>query len=126
MAQFRTTRRIDGVETMQPEWENLEIATSVGVIPDWRKAGPLREIPYGALLPQGVKGLLAVGRCMSAAGEAWEVSRVIPPAALTGELSGIAAVLAVRHATTPDALAVPDVQAAVRDKGHPLHAAEII
>jgi len=125
MAQFRTTRRIDGVETMLADQENTEIATSVGVIPDWRKAGPVREIPYGALIPQGVKGLLTVGRCMSAEGEAWEVARVIPPAALTGQLAGIAATFAIRHRTTPDALVVDDIQAAVRSQGLPLHASDI-
>jgi len=125
MAQFRTTRRIDGVETMLADQENIEIATSVGVIPDWRKAGPVREIPYGALIPQGVKGLLVVGRCMSAEGEAWEVARVIPPAALTGQLAGIAATLAIRHGATPDALVVGDIQAAIQLQGLPLHASDI-
>jgi hypothetical protein len=126
MAQFRTTRRIDGIETMMAEQENIEIPTSVGVIPDWRESGPLREIPYGALLPQGVQGLLAIGRCMSAAGEAWEVARVIPPAALTGEIAGIASQLALARGTTPDALDVADVQAAVRDRGLPLHISDIV
>lgn len=125
MAQFRTTRRIHGLETMLPDQENVEIDTSVGVIPDWRKGGPLREIPYGALLPQRVKGLLTIGRCMSAEGEAWEVARVIPPAALTGEIAGVAAALAIEYGTTPDALAILDVQTAVRERGLLLHAAEV-
>lgn len=125
MAQFRTTRRIEGVETMLADQENIEIDTSVGVIPDWRKAGPVREISYGALVPQGVRGLLAVGRCISAEGEAWEVARVIPPAALTGQLAAIAATFAIRHGTTPDALVVDDVQAVVRSQGLPLHASDI-
>lgn len=132
MAQFRTTRRAIGLETMMPvnstgaDWPNTELSTSVGLIPDWRKPGPTWEIPYGALIPQGVRGLLVAGRCIAAEGEAWEIARVIPPAALTGQLSGIAATLAVRHRTTPDALDVEDVQEAVRARGLPLHRADII
>ncbi|MCD6285005.1 MAG: FAD-dependent oxidoreductase, partial [Anaerolineae bacterium] len=110
---------------MLADQENTEIATSVGVIPDWRKAGPVREIPYGALIPQGVRGLLVVGRCISAEGEAWEVARVIPPAVLTGQLAGIAAILAIRHGTTPDALVVDDIQTVIQSQGLPLHASDI-
>ncbi len=124
MAQFRTTRRAVGMETMTADHLNTELATSVGLIPDWRKPGPTWEIPYGALIPQGVRGLLMAGRCIAAEGEAWEISRVIPPAALTGQLSGIAATLAVQQGTTPDALDVRQVQTAVRAHGLPLHRAD--
>jgi len=126
MAQFRMTRRIAGVETLLPDQADTALRTSIGVIPEWRgRGGPLREVPYGALLPQGVEGLLAAGRCISADGEAWEVARVIPPAALTGQLSGIAATLAIAEGTTPDTLSAAAVQAAVRDQGLPIHICDI-
>lgn len=79
------------------------------------------EVPYGTLLPRGVKGLLAAGRCISSEGDAWQVTRVIPPAALTGQVAGLAAALAARRDTTPDALDPRDVQRELRRKGIPLH-----
>ncbi len=121
MAQFRTTRRIAGQETMTDNQDGVHVPTSVGLSPDWRKAGPVWEIPYGALVPQGVTGLLAAGRCISAEGDAWEVMRVIPPAALTGQIAGVAATLAVQRGITPDVLPATDIQAVLDQKGLPYH-----
>jgi hypothetical protein len=126
MAQFRTTRRIEGLAIMSSDSLHSHVETSVAVVPDWRKPGPVWEVPYGALVPVGVEGLLAAGRCISVDREAWEVTRVIPPAALTGEVAGIAAALAVQQGTSPDKLAVTDVQRAVRAKHLPLHAQDVI
>lgn len=125
MAQFRTTRRIVGQATLTDGQDGVHVPTSVGLVPDWRKPGPVWEIPYGALLPRGVTGLLAAGRCISSAGDAWEVTRVIPPAALTGQVAGVAARLAISGDTTPDALNVGDVQRALQRHTIPLHVAEI-
>ena len=57
MAQFRTTRRIVGRETMTDGQHGLHRPDSIGLVADWRKAGYVWEIPYGALLPQRVTGL---------------------------------------------------------------------
>ena len=126
MAQFRTTRRIDGKETMTIDRPNTALSTSVALVPDWRRPGPVWEVPYGALIARGIQGLLAAGRCFSAEGEAWEVARVIPPAALTGQVAGVAATLAVRQGTTPDAIEAADVQRALRERGIPFHASDIM
>ncbi len=126
MAQFRTTRRIDGLATMTTSHPDADLSTSVGLVPDWRRPGPVWAVPYGALIARNVTGLLAAGRCFSAEGEAWEVSRVIPPAALTGQIAGVAATLAVRQDTTPDALDVIKVQEALRLRGIPLQRGDII
>lgn len=135
MAQFRTTRRIVGLATMGDE-PHVPVPTSIGLVPDWRKAGPLWEVPYGALVAQGVRGLLAAGRCISAEREAWEVARVIPTAAMTGEVAGVAASLAIQRGTTPDQLLASDVQDALRArpwrakiwhaKSWPCHISDII
>ncbi|HHE73391.1 MAG TPA: FAD-dependent oxidoreductase [Chloroflexi bacterium] len=125
MAQFRTTRRVEGRETLQADAVNLPHPHAVGVMPDWRRAGPLREVPYGALVPRQVRGLLVAGRCIAAEGDAWEVARVIPTAASTGQLAGIAASLAVRRGCTPDALSIASVQEAVREHGLPCGMADL-
>ena len=121
MAQFRTTRRIDGLATMVDGQDGLAVPTSIGLSPDWRKPGPVWEIPYGTLLPRDVSGLLVAGRCISSGGDAWEVTRVIPTAALTGQVAGIAARLAVSRNTTPEALDAGDVQAELVRLGIPFH-----
>lgn len=125
MAQFRTTRRIIGVEGLADGQHGQRFASSVGLAADWRKPGYVWEIPYGALLPRGVDGLLAAGRCIASAGDAWEVTRVIPAAALTGQAAGLAAAMAVKENTMPGALAVDRLQAELRRRGIPIHEDEI-
>jgi len=46
---------------------------------------------------------------------------VIPPAAQTGQVAGLAATMAIRTHTTPDRLDVRDIQAALKGKGMPCH-----
>lgn len=111
MAQFRTTRRIEGQATLADGMAGREFGDSVGLVANWWQAGQVWQVPYGTLVPREVGGLLAAGRCISAGGEAWEVMRVIHAVAHTGEIAGVAAALAVRNDTTPDALAVADLRA---------------
>ncbi|MFP4057005.1 MAG: FAD-dependent oxidoreductase [Candidatus Brocadiia bacterium] len=124
MAQFRTTRRICGQATMSDGGHGRRVADSVGLAPDWRKAGCVWEVPWGALLPRQVEGLLVAGRCISSEGDAWQVMRVIPPAALTGQVAGLAAALAVGQDTAPAQLDAADLQEALRSKGMLLHLAD--
>ena len=126
MAQFRTTRRIVGKSTLLSGQDGQYKATSIGLAPDWRKPGPIWEIPYGTIVPQKITGLLAAGRCISAGGDAWEVMRVIPPAAHTGQIAGIAATLAVKHHTTPDAISPEEVQNHLRIKQIPYHIQDVL
>ncbi len=124
-SQIRTTRRIVGQETMPDGYENKETPTSIGLIADWSKSGSVWEVPYGALIPRKVTGLVVAGRCMES-GAAWEVTRVIPGCALTGQVAGVAAELALEHNTTPDRLDVEDVQQQLREMGIPFHVADVV
>ncbi|MBI5723767.1 MAG: FAD-dependent oxidoreductase [Planctomycetes bacterium] len=121
MAQFRMSRMIDGQETVMANRCNQRCETSVGLIADCRKVDAVWEIPYGSLLPRKVEGLLAVGRCMAAEGYAWQVTRLIPAVALTGQVAGIAATLAVQRETQPHSLMPADVQRQAQAKGICLH-----
>jgi hypothetical protein len=117
MVQFRTTRRIEGQVTLSEGMHAREFDDSVGLLANWWRPGEVWQVPYGTLLPRKVRGLLAAGRCISAEGEAWEVTRVIHGAAHTGELAGIAAALAVRNETTPEALDVACLRREVAERG---------
>lgn len=125
MAQFRTTRRIAGLETLQEgqDWKRVE--TSVGLVADWRRPGSVWEIPYATLLPQNVQGLLVAGRCMSSAGDAWEVTRVIPAAAVTGQACGAAAVHSIRQGVLPHSLQAAAIQQDYQKRGIPCHLEQI-
>jgi hypothetical protein len=117
MAQFRTTRRIAGRATLSGADDGRRFADSIGMVPDWRRPGPVMEIPYNTLLPERIRGLLCAGRCISSEGDAWEVTRVIPAAALTGQAAGAAAVLSVQNDTTPDRVDVAQLQERLLEHG---------
>jgi hypothetical protein len=121
MAQFRMTRRIVGHETVYADQRNRYCESSVGLIADCRKTDAVWEVPYGSLVPQRVENLLVVGRCTSAEGYAWQVTRLIPAAALSGQIASIAAAIAVRGNTSPDKLEIEDIQKAAEDRDFLLH-----
>jgi len=121
MAQFRMTRRIVGHETVYAKQRNQYCENSIGVIADCRQTDAVWEVPFGSLVPQKVENLLVVGRCTSAEGYAWQVTRLIPAAALSGQIAAIAAVLAIRGKTSPDRLGVKDIQKAAENRGFLLH-----
>jgi hypothetical protein len=125
MPQLRTTRRIDGISTIRDDGHSKEMSDSVGLVADWRKSGFVWEVPYTSLLPKKVKGLIAAGRCISNECDAWEVMRVIPAAALTGQIAGLSAAIAVKNNTNPDALEVKDIQNALKSKNIPIHIDDI-
>jgi hypothetical protein len=125
MLQYRTTRRIEGRTTLQPQEDWLSRADSVGLVADWRRPGSVWEIPYGSLVPVGAGGLLVAGRCMAATDDAWQVTRVIPAAAVTGQACGAAATLAARRKIEPISVPIDDLQQALRGRGLPLHLDEL-
>lgn len=64
--------------------DGKNVEDSIGMVADWRRAGSIREVPYSALVPQkGPDNVLYAGRYIGAIGDAWEVMRVIPAAALS-------------------------------------------
>jgi len=120
MAQYRMTRMIQGQETVHEQC-NERRDTSIGLIADCRKTDAVWEVPYGALVPRGVRNLLVVGRCVASEGYSWQVTRLIPAAALTGQVAGLATALALKEGTSPDALLPGDVQKATEKTGIVLH-----
>ena len=125
MAQFRTTRRIVGRTTLQDGEQGRVREDSIGLVADWREPGMVWEIPYGALVPTGVEGVLTAGRCISSAADAWEVTRVIPAAALTGQAVGIAAALAVQKQTPTHSISAVDIQRELDNAGIPFHVSQV-
>ncbi len=99
MPQLRTIRRIIG-ETDFNAIDGQCFEDSIGCCGDFRmgKCGNRYQIPYSALYNEKVDNILACGRIISAPqGDGWEVARVIPVCALTGEAAGNAASIAVEN-----------------------------
>jgi hypothetical protein len=117
MAQLRTTRRINGRYTLNGNDVSRPFVDSIGCTGDWRKRGLIYEIPYRCLTTESMDNIVAAGRCISASGEAWEVCRVIPPAAMTGQAAGSAAALAVHDNCSVQSLDVAKLQKLLAESG---------
>lgn len=91
--QLRTTRHIVGEYAQGIEEMHKHFDSSIGMIGDWRKRGPVYELPFETLYSKKVKNLITAGRCISSKGEMIEVTRVIPTCAVTGQAAGTAAAL---------------------------------
>ena len=95
MPQFRKTYCIPGEYVLKAGENNRHFDDSIGLLGDWRKAGPVWEVPFRTLYTNQLGGLLAAGRCTAASGDAWEITRVIPSAGLTGQVAGLAAAMSI-------------------------------
>jgi hypothetical protein len=91
--QVRMTRRIKGVYTMNDEEVFKTFSDSIGMTGDWRKIGPVYEIPFSCLYGKDIKNLITCGRNISVTDDMWDITRVIPVCAVTGEAAGIAAAI---------------------------------
>ena len=78
--------------------------------------GDFYEIPYRALLPQEVEGLLVAGRCVSCDRGAHASLRVQPTCFFMGEAAGTAAAMAARSGKLPSELDAVPIRAALLGK----------
>lgn len=64
---------------------------SIGMVSNWKKRGPVYEVPFRTLYNAKVKNLICAGRCVSVNETMWDIMRVIPCCAVTGQAAGTAA-----------------------------------
>ena len=120
--QMRMTRRLVGKYTLDESEAHTYKEDSIGLVSDWRKRGPIFEIPFGALFGEEVKNLITAGRCISVTDAMWDITRVIPDCAVTGEAAGVAAAMS-NDFTTVD---VKELQAELARRGVKLHESEVL
>ncbi len=120
MPQFRTIRRIAGAYTLTGEDANRRFGDSLGVCGHFMQRGVWYEIPYRALVGTA-ENVVSAGRIISADGEAWNATRVIPAAALTGELAGLVAARAIDCGSAVYALDAAKLQEDCLARGLLLH-----
>lgn len=115
--QIRMSRRIDGEYVQSDKEIGVRYDDSVGLVSDWRKRGPVYEVPFRTLYSAKVKNLIFAGRHTSVTDAMWDIMRVIPCCAVTGEAAGVAASL------TDDfsALDIRELQKILLSRGVVLH-----
>jgi hypothetical protein len=79
--------------------------------------GMTYDIPYRALLPQEIDGLLVAGRCFSATHDAHASCRSMAQMMALGQAAGAAAALSVQGDLLPHELNVSRLQDALRAMG---------
>lgn len=114
--QVRMTRCLQGRLVMDDKQPHTFCATSVGLFSDWRKRGPVYELPFETLAGVKNENLFMAGRCISVTDSMWDITRVIPVCAVSGAAAGTAAALCANGALSVEAL-----QAALTKSGVRLH-----
>ena len=118
MPQFRTIRHIIGEHIFEAN-DREYFDNAIGSCSDFRLKfkGCHYQIPYTSLYNKDFKNMLAAGRIISADGEGWEASRVIPVAALTGQAAGEAAAMCVKENSYVDEIDVKKLQENLKKNG---------
>lgn len=91
--QIRMTRKIIGEYVLSDKEMHTYFEDSIGMVSDWKKRGPVYEVPFRTLYSNKVKNLICAGRCTSVNETMWDIMRVIPCCAVTGQAAGTAAAM---------------------------------
>ena len=115
----RHARRLQGVDSvLRSRWpDGVALADEIGVTPAVSPKFPNISIPYGALVPETLDGLLACGRHISCDRNSHGFMREIPQCWITGQAAGVAAALAVAQGVQPRAVDVAALQQALQRQG---------
>jgi hypothetical protein len=115
----RHTRRLGGVsQVLRSQWaDGVALSDEIGVSPSVSLKYPVISVPYGALVPRRLDGLLAGGRHISCDANSHGFMREIPQCWLTGQAAGAAAALAVNAGVQPRNLDVRTLQTELRRQG---------
>lgn len=111
MPQFRTIRHIVGETTLDGiESGKTDVADCIGCFSDFRKVDTRYKLPYSTLYNKEYPNILAAGRIISAEGEGWWMTRVIPVCAISGQAAGTAAAMCAKTDTPVGELDITALQ----------------
>jgi hypothetical protein len=122
----RETRRLKGVYCLTED--DAKTGRRFADVVAWRSGfldvgfvryEPMKvhDVPYRALLPERVEGLLVAGRCISATHAAASAGKSMGNCMATGHAAGLAAALAVRRGCTPRDVPIGELQGALAADG---------
>ena len=120
--QIRMTRRIVGEYTLDDTDAHKFFADSIGMVSNWRKRGPVYEVPFSTLFSGKVKNLITAGRCTSVTDSMWDIMRVIPCCAVTGQAAGTAAAISDDFSK----LNINELQSILKSNGVVLHVKDLM
>lgn len=120
--QIRMTRRIVGEYTLDDTEAHKFFADSIGMVSNWRKRGPVYEVPFSTLFSGKVKNLITAGRCTSVTDSMWDIMRVIPCCAVTGQAAGTAAAISDDFSK----LNINELQSILKSNGVVLHERDLM
>ncbi|MEN7538491.1 FAD-dependent oxidoreductase [Aurantiacibacter flavus] len=115
----RHTRRLVGVKkVLRQHWgDGTPVVDEIGISPSVSPKYPVVSVPYGALVPRSLDGLLAAGRHISCDANSHGFMREIPQCWLTGHAAGAAAAVAVNRGIRPRDVDIAEVRAILRTQG---------
>jgi hypothetical protein len=114
----RHARRLVGAgAVLREHWDGRVQPDEIGVSPSLSPKFPNVSVPYGALLPERLDGLLAPGRHLASDSSSHSFMREIPQCWLTGQAAGAAAALAAGAGVEPRAVPVREIQRALLRQG---------
>lgn len=120
--QIRMTRRIVGEYTLDDTEAHKFFEDSIGMVSNWRKRGPVYEVPFSTLFSGKVKNLITAGRCTSVTDSMWDIMRVIPCCAVTGQAAGTAAAISDDFSK----LNINELQSILKSNGVVLHEKDLM
>ena len=123
---FRMTRRLVSDYELSPADLHHWHEDTVGIFSDWRKAGPVYSLPFRTLAALHTPNLATAGRCISSAGDLWDITRVIPVCSVSGEAAGTAAAMSAHAALPLRALPIAALQDRLRASGVRLDSALVV
>ena len=115
----RHSRRLKGrAQVTRAQWDegkvwNEEIGVSTSLAPKF----PNISIPYGALLPTRIEGILGAGRHISCDASSHSFLREVPQCWLSGQAAGTAAAIAANKGVLPSKIDVRLVQRELLKQG---------
>lgn len=118
----RHGRRLTGVKSMRRSaWDAGAVeADEIGISPSPSPRFPNISVPYGALVPERLDGVLAAGKHLSCDTNTHGFMREIPQCWLTGQAAGTAAALAADTGVLPRDVHVSRLQSLLAAQGVPL------
>jgi hypothetical protein len=109
----RHARRLGGVTPVTRDWWDGRVSPSeIGVSPSLSPKFAPVSVPYGAIVPVALEGLLAPGRHLACDATSHSFLREIPQCWLTGQAAGVAAAIAADRG-----MALRDVDSAALQAG---------
>ncbi len=100
---LRMTRRLktEGTEFTEKLHERVWFEDSIGMIGNWTAKHERYSIPYSSIKGSVNDNLYVAGRASAAEKSGWNLTRVIPSCAVTGEAAGTAAAMQVETGERP-------------------------